>query len=655
MDLIYADSDKKDIGVLQYYDLDMAFGTDENNFELELDLSEHCMDYGYFIYAENTEYGGIVDTIEIDNGSKRVKYAGRTWHGILAKSVICPEGDYYTVTGDANEIISDLIEYQGLSDIFNVSQENSGVEITQYSFRYTDLYHGLVYMLREFQGKLNLAWIDGKIQLSASLAVDFTNDDEWDSSQLEFQISQNNRPVNHLVCLGQGNLTDRAVIHLFTDEDGNIQEYASENPMEDADYILSTDNQVLFGIDEVCEVYDYSSAEILTNYIPLNAQPDDFISNHTNYFKSKEEGGYEALEVTQQDKYTVMTSEPSNWSSMYGTYFINDGGNYKSVESITSDIYTRLYERPSDWNTNYANYYTHSNGEYTQVKSVTQYSYKKLTKVPDNWKNDYANYYTFDGRRYNSVSGDSKTVYYVHIGKPSDWDENYGNNYWKAPKYSIKASNNRNGYETYIIGSEWQPASKVYIIDKSKVKQWKNATKKQRKSIDINKLVNYIDEYKKIPKWRKDTYYNKGSISVPPKFVKNYYYSQSSTQVAPTYTPATYYQKTTSITPPEFETGMYYFKETVDIYNTFVAGEYYRETQDRYFTLVESGVEKLKEYYAEKDNISVDLEETQVYDINDIVGATENTTGITAKQFINKKIVKIKDGVIEISYTIGKE
>ena len=655
MDLIYANASKEDIGILQFYKLDMAYGVDENNFELEINLADHCIDFGYFIYAENTEYGGIVDTIEVDNASKRITYSGRTWHGILANSVILPDGDYLTVTGEANEIIAEIIERQGLESIFSVSTEDSGIDVAEFLFRYQDAYHGILDMLRDYQGKLLFSWVDGKIQLSAQLAIDFTNDDEWDSSQLEFQISQNNRPVNHLVCMGQGNLSDRAVIHLFTDEDGNIQEYSDENPMEDADYILTTENQVMFGIDEVAEVYDYPNAEIITNYIPLTEEPGDFIENHEMYFKMNEDGGFENLKVEQQDKYTAMTTEPSNWGSMYGIYFVLNGGSYRSVESITSDIYTMLFERPSDWSTNYANYYMLKNNVYKSVESVTDYTYKILTKIPSNWKNDYTNYFTFDGRKYNSVTADSKTVYYIHIGKPSDWDENYGANYWKAPTYAIKASNNSKGYETYISGSVWQPASKIYVIDKEKVKVWKKATKAQRKNININKLVDYVDEFKKIPKWRKHTYYNQGSLAIAPKFKKNYFYSQSSKQIAPTYTPATYFAKTTSITAPTFVSGNYFFKETINVYNTFVTSKFYREAEDKYFALVEGGLQRLTEAYAEKDSVSVDLEESQVYDINDIVGATENITGISVKQFINKKIIKIKNGVIKISYTIGKE
>ena len=52
MDLIYADEPRKDLGVLQSYNLDMAYGSDENNFTCSVDRRDHCCSKGYFIYVE---------------------------------------------------------------------------------------------------------------------------------------------------------------------------------------------------------------------------------------------------------------------------------------------------------------------------------------------------------------------------------------------------------------------------------------------------------------------------------------------------------------------------------------------------------------------------------------------------------------------------
>ena len=78
MDLIYTDKNRKDIDVLSDYELDEAFGKNENNFSLKISLSEHCMEPGCVIYAENTEYGGIIDTLNPNTKDSTLTYKGRT-------------------------------------------------------------------------------------------------------------------------------------------------------------------------------------------------------------------------------------------------------------------------------------------------------------------------------------------------------------------------------------------------------------------------------------------------------------------------------------------------------------------------------------------------------------------------------------------------
>ena len=654
MDLIYANQNKEDIGVLQFYKLDMAYGVDENNFELELNLSEHCMDYGYYIYAENTEYGGIVDTIYVDNGSKIVKYKGRTWHGILDNSVILPDDDYLVVSGEANSVVAELIERQGLGDMFYVSNEDSEITV-EYAFRYESLYQGILEMLKQYQGKLSVKWKNGKVELSCHLAIDFTNDDEWDSSQLEFEISQNSRPTNHLVCLGQGDLKNREVIHLFCDADGNIQQYAiNDKPMEDADYILDESQKVMSGVDEVAKAYDYPSAEVLTTYIALEFQPDDYFSNHESYFK-KNDNDYKNLEITQQEQYNVLASQPNDWNTNFGSYYVKQGDDYKAVSSVTSELYQALSSKPSDWDNNYGNYYLKDGDDYETVSSETKYTYKKLTEKPSDWNKNFGDYYTFNGVDYDRAGGDSKSYYEKHTGKPSDWDDEYAKYYWKVPKYGIKKANNKQGYEIYVKSSVWMSAENLYVVDQEKVKEWKKASGTKKDKININELKLYVDKYKKKPKWKKDTYYNRENKSIAPKFRKNYYYSLSTSKVAPSFVANSYYLKKVVVSAPTFAANTYYAKAIVDVYEEFVAGLIYRQSEDRYATLVEDGIKKLREEFAEKDSVNVELEELQEYDINDIVGARENVTGIAAKHYISKKIIKITNGVIKIDYTIGKE
>ena len=59
MDLIYTNADLVDQGVLQDCMLDLAFGADENDFELEVPAEGVTLEAGALLYIEGTEYGGM--------------------------------------------------------------------------------------------------------------------------------------------------------------------------------------------------------------------------------------------------------------------------------------------------------------------------------------------------------------------------------------------------------------------------------------------------------------------------------------------------------------------------------------------------------------------------------------------------------------------
>ena len=225
MDLIYADANRKDIGVLLSYTLDMAYGKDENDFVLTMNADDHCCHDGYYIYAEGTEYGGIVGKIGTDPDSNSVLYKGLTWHGMLEKRIICPPKgrSYRRVDGEANSVLSELIEAGGLQKLFVASTADSGITIHSYRIpRYIDAYTAIKNMLKAFDAKLIIRWVNGYVQLSAEPVADYSQDEEFDPSQIHFTVEKNYRPTNHLICLGEGDLKDRIVEHLYVQADGTV-------------------------------------------------------------------------------------------------------------------------------------------------------------------------------------------------------------------------------------------------------------------------------------------------------------------------------------------------------------------------------------------------------------------------------------------------
>lgn len=240
------DPNKEDIGVLKDYILDMAFGSDENNFECTVSASNNVCEAGFYLYAEGTEYGGIIDSINVDTESETVIYKGRTWHGILESKVFEPDAgnDYLVVSGEANSVLSTLISRMGLADLFKVSGDASGINISYKMNRYISGYIGILKMLKANGAKLNVIFKNGFVELSAEPFVDYSKDEQFDTDQISFTIEKNYKPINHVICLGQGDLKDRRVIHLYADGVGNI-----------------SGTQTFTGVDEVCVTYDNSNAE----------------------------------------------------------------------------------------------------------------------------------------------------------------------------------------------------------------------------------------------------------------------------------------------------------------------------------------------------------------------------------------------------------
>lgn len=251
MDLIKAEGLKWQ-GVVKVYDIDMAFGDDEeNDFTLTVplqfakDIEGSFIQPGDFVFFAETEWGGVVDSEAYDNtdDSTVLTYKGRTWHGIMSHSILQPDSgkDYLTVSGSVKSVISSLISRQGLSGIFEAGDTSGNV--SSYSFdRYTDMYSGLRKMLAASGMRLDIKKGRGKCVLSASAARDLSKG--VDDNFLRFSMEQNTRPVNHLICLGSGDLKDRLVVHLYADEKGNVSQ-----------------KQTFFGVDEVAEAYDYSSQD----------------------------------------------------------------------------------------------------------------------------------------------------------------------------------------------------------------------------------------------------------------------------------------------------------------------------------------------------------------------------------------------------------
>ena len=134
-------------------------------------------------------------------------------------------------------------------------------------------------MLAAKNARLNIEVIQGgpnepfEIMLSAVPIQDLSEEIEYSQdSKVNISIEESRRGINHLICLGKGELKDRQVAHLYVQLDGSISQ-----------------KQYYKGLDERTAVYDNNNAEDL----------DDLIEGGTE--KLQEEMNYKKMSLEVQD------------------------------------------------------------------------------------------------------------------------------------------------------------------------------------------------------------------------------------------------------------------------------------------------------------------------------------------------------------------
>lgn len=247
MDLILATADGQEERVLEE-NLDLDIGK-TNDFVLSASYGTWLGDIqiGKRIYIPGTEYGGIIKYIRSATNTGNIEVKGFTWRGYLDKRIIVPPAgsDYYIANGELNSVIRALVDIPG----FVVPQINTGVTVNYRFGRYVTVAQGLQAMLQTVGYRLDIKYIQtqtgGYVQVQAVRAGNYGDSVEYSQdSMIDFASTDNQMGVNHLICLGKGELKDRLVIHLYTDKDGNI-----------------STTKTITGMDEIVATFENSGAE----------------------------------------------------------------------------------------------------------------------------------------------------------------------------------------------------------------------------------------------------------------------------------------------------------------------------------------------------------------------------------------------------------
>jgi len=247
-DIIVAAPDGTELRCMLFSEYDFEIGDEENSFLVTIPRPEwESVANDSRIYVPGTEYGGLYKRLESDTKNNSVAVGGLTWRGMLQKKIISPPSgqDYATDSGELNAILGARVS-AAFPGLFVGSSESTGVTVSFQYQRYVTMYDGLKALLKSVGYKMQIEYdqVLRKVVVSAVPIVDYSSEIEYSSDMsADYSMIIDRTGINHLVCLGSGELRNRIVVHLYVDGNGVISQ-----------------TQTFFGENEIAEVYDYAGA-----------------------------------------------------------------------------------------------------------------------------------------------------------------------------------------------------------------------------------------------------------------------------------------------------------------------------------------------------------------------------------------------------------
>ena len=483
MELNYTDKDFLDIGIIDCVGLDYDCAGNKD-FELTVETGGSGMEKRSMWYAIGTEYMGIVESVASDSEEDTVTYSGTNTRGLLAKKILEGERELIVYAGNAGDIISEMLKQTDSEDLFVCDPTELDIPECQI-VSYTNVYDAIVQLLKSVNAvPIFVVQNDRKVHICADLRDDYSDEIQYQGNNTySFKITDDGLGYNHMICKATEDSGDRYLIHLFTDENGGVQQYSRvESPVQDSEYILDKSKQLIFGVDERTMVLS-SDVSVTENYVLTKERPADWTTNYMDYY-TNDDSSYKEVEATQQEVYTKLTSKPKDWNTGYANYYIKsstvDGGSYSSVSADTVNSYKLLTSKPWDWEKNYSIYYErvkNSDGTgytYQQVSGIEKPLYKLQTMQPTDWADNFKNYFYISNKKYVAVKG---------IGKKKN----------KAPK--------------------WRTKKYYSSVKKACTPGWQK-----------NKYYYVYSQRVSIPAWSNNLYYSKFILDTAPSWTEGKYY-----------------------------------------------------------------------------------------------------------------------------------
>ena len=251
MEFIICDSKKNEIGKIKK-EIKIDFDIGKTN-DVEISCEKGVLDFGMYLISPGTEYGALIEELDSWTDEKEEKWMGNAFRKFLQEFIIePPEGqDYKIVEGDAHVVMRKILN-GAFDNLFTIPEESSGIKIENYQFdRYTDALAGFTKMLIRKNARINIEIKQGgsnepfSVVLSAVPIQNLSSEIEYSQdSKIAINLRESRRGINHLICLGKGELKNRQVVHLYAQLDGSVSK-----------------EKYYTGLKERTAIYDLSNAE----------------------------------------------------------------------------------------------------------------------------------------------------------------------------------------------------------------------------------------------------------------------------------------------------------------------------------------------------------------------------------------------------------
>lgn len=460
--LYYTNEELDVIGQITTYEIDIDIN-DKCDFELSCydgNLTEGC---AWFI--PGTPYGGFIDERHSQNENGQYKYSGPSLQGYLNNIKITDTTGVYhannhdrtirVTLGNLRTYINTVLRETGTTNSHILYECRYNYDLDLMQSLNVDLGIGVWDALKQFMNMcqvtadftvldktdLNNGHAETLNEFHNNWLIDIYFDlpTLWEDKEYNFpqdgdlKITDYGESINHLICLGENHHNEDVTIHLFWDEDGELQPYARvAEPLHDADYYKSNENQVLFGLEERSDVVKMSSSYVEA-YEPLTRVPEDWRQNYTNYYEYKmDETGeltYQQLKpLSPNSAYKVLTSKPDDWDVNWQAYYTRKLQNgvykYSPVENVETFNWINVSYKPRDWEYTYSNYYKKiwDGTQYIYEQYQTQHEeyYEMQTRRPTRWSGSGGSQSYGDFYMLRQDEGDDKPVMH-QVDKLYSW------------------------------------------------------------------------------------------------------------------------------------------------------------------------------------------------------------------------------------------